>query len=163
MHLSPRDLSNSVHLSAPLLDSTTRRCAQPCSRRGRATRAFLQHFPFELETPMRKSFSAAAAALTILAASSAHAETQTLVMLSTTLSYQSQDVAEPAGAARMLSRIERTARRLCSYTSPIIPHGDARSRACEAQSVARAVDSMAAPLVTAAFAEKHAEVTLASR
>ena len=163
MHLSPRNLSTGVRLSAPLLDSTMRRCAQPGSRRGRVTRAFLQPFPFELETLMSKPFSAAAiAALVILAAPSAHAEINRLTMVSTTLVYESQDIANRAGASKMLRRIELAAQKLCTPTSPAATPTSPHAMACRRAAVAKAVDSLAAPLVSAAYAGQR-PVDLASR
>ena len=159
MHLSPRNLSSSVHLSAPLMGSTMRRCAQPGSRRGRVTPAV----PFELETLMSKSLSAAAiAALVILAAPSAHAEINRLTMVSTTLVYESQDIANRAGASKMLRRIELAAQKLCTPTSPAATPTSPHAMACRRAAVAKAVDSLAAPLVSAAYAGQR-PVDLASR
>ena len=159
MHLSPRNLSTGVHLSAPLLDSTMRRCAQPGSRRGRVTRAF--PFPFELETQMSKPLSAAAiAALMILAAPSAHAQIGRLTMVSTTLAYQSHDIAHSAGASKMLRRIELAAQKLCTPNSPAATPTSPHVMACRRAAVAKAVDQLDAPMVTAAYT---GQVDLASR
>ena len=157
MHLSPRNLSSSVHLSAPLMDSTMRRCAQPGSRCGRAPRAF----PFELETLMSKSLSAAAiAALVMFAAPSAQAEINRLTMVSTTLAYGSQDIANSAGASKMLRRIELAAQKLCAPSSPAATPTSRQAMACRRATVAKAVDRLAAPMVTAAYDGK---IELASR
>ena len=157
MHLSPRNPG--VHLSAPLLDSTMRRCAQPGSRRGRVTRAF----PFELETLMSKPLSAAAiAALVILAAPSAHAQIGRLTMVSTTLAYQSHDIAHPAGASKMLRRIELAAQKLCTPNSPVATPTSRQAMACRRATVAKAVDQLDAPMVTAAYTGRR-PVDLASR
>ena len=159
MHLSPRNLSTGVHLSAPLLDSTMRRCAQPGSRRGRVTRAF----PFELETLMSKPLSAAAiAALVILAAPSAQAQSSRLTMVSTTLPYESQQIANPAGASKMLRRIELAAQKLCAPSTPVATPNSRQAMACRRATVAKAVDRLAAPMVTAAYVG-HRQVDLASR
>ena len=157
MHLSPRNPG--VHLSAPVLNSTMRRCAQPGSRRGRVTRAF--PFPFELETPMSKSLSAAAiTALAILAAPSAQAQSSRLTMVSTTLPYESQQIANPAGASKMLRRIELAAQKLCTPSTPVATPTSRQAMACRRATVAKAVDRLAAPMVTAAYDGK---IELASR
>ena len=161
MHLSPRNLSTGVRLSAPLLDSTMRRCAQPGSRRGRVTRAFLQPFPFELETLMSKSLSAVAiVALAILAAPSAQAQSSRPTMVSTTLSYESQQIANSAGASKMLRRIELAAQKLCTPISPVATPTSRQAMACRRATVAKAVAQLAAPMVTAAYDGK---IELASR
>ena len=159
MHLSPRNLSTGVHLSAPVLDSTMQRCAQPGSRRGRVTRAF--PFPFELETLMSKSLSAVAiVALAILAAPSAQAQSSRPTMVSTTLSYESQQIANSAGASKMLRRIELAAQKLCTPISPVATPTSRQAMACRRATVAKAVAQLAAPMVTAAYDGK---IELASR
>lgn len=112
---------------------------------------------------MTKLFSVAAAALAILAATSAHAEPRQLVMVSKTLTYRVQDVATAPGAEKLLNRIESTARSLCGPASQVAPHPDAASRRCSAQAVAVAVDALGAPLVTAAYAARRPDVAVASR
>lgn len=107
---------------------------------------------------MTKLMTAATAALTLLAAASAHAETKGLSMVSTTLTYETQDLASTAGAEKMLVRIDLAARRLCAASSPVVRPVNAQSRLCRAKAVARAVDMLAAPLVTAAYQGRQVEV-----
>ena len=107
---------------------------------------------------MTKLMTAATAALTLLAAASAHAETKGLNMVSTTLRYETQDLANSTGAEKMLTRIDRVARQLCASNSPVERHADAQSRRCRAQAITRAVDMLAAPLVTAAYQGRQVEV-----
>jgi UrcA family protein len=112
---------------------------------------------------MTKLFAATAlAAMTIVAGSSAKAETQGLRVVSTTLSYETQDLANPAGATKMLGRIELAARKLCASASPAEPVNSRSVLSCRRAAVARAVDTLAAPLVSAAYAG-HRPIDLASR
>jgi len=112
---------------------------------------------------MIKLMTSAAATLTLLAAASAHAETRGLTVVSTTLAYETEDLANPMGAEKMLTRIDRAARQLCASSSPVVRHPDAQASLCRAKAVARAVDTLAAPLVTAAYAARRADVAVASR
>ena len=112
---------------------------------------------------MIKLMTTAAAALTFLAAASAHAETRGLTIVSTTLAYETEDLSNPMGAEKMLNRIDRAARRLCASSSPAVRHPDAQARLCHAKAVARAVATLAAPLVTAAYAARRPDVAVASR
>jgi len=113
---------------------------------------------------MTKLFSAAAiAAVLITAAASAKAEDHKVTVVDRTITYDDAKLATPHGAARLLSRIENMAQQLCASSSPSVPHLDAQGRVCRTQAVARAVDALAAPLVTAAHADRRAAITVASR
>lgn len=111
---------------------------------------------------MIKLFSGAVVAAVLMAAASAHAEPQKVVVVTGTIAYREAQLATPAGAARLLGRIDAMARRLCASSFQTIPHPDDQSRACRHQAVARAVDTLAAPLVTAAYADRH-PLSIASR
>ncbi len=110
---------------------------------------------------MTKSFAAALAAALI--AASAHADTRTVVVVARTLTYDDAKLATPHGAAKLLSRIDNMAQQLCASSSPSVPHLDTQGRACRSQAVARAVEALAAPLVTAAHADRQADLKVASR
>ena len=110
---------------------------------------------------MTKLFSAAAATLAILCATSAQAETQRLVMVSTTLAYDTQDLTGAAGATKLLGRIELAARKLCAVNSPAASPTSRHVVACRHAAVARAVDNLAAPLVTAAYERSNGRPSMA--
>ena len=158
MHTSPRNLPKGVRFNAPLLDSAVRRCAQPALRGPRAIHTLLQPSLSELEPMMTKLLSATAVALTLFAATSANAETKGLTMVTTTLAYDTRDIANPAGAAKMLSRIELAAQNLCAPSSPTAKPTGRLVVVCRHAAVARAVDTLAAPLVTAAYQGRQVEV-----
>ena len=96
-------------------------------------------------------FAASAASLAVFTAAAAQAEIHELRMVSTTLPYETQDLANPAGAKKMLSRIERAALRLCVSNSPAASPTGRLAMACRRPAVSRAVTSLAAPMVTAAY------------
>src|SRR5689334_14405565 len=101
---------------------------------------------------MTKLFSAALGAAVLLAAASATAEPQKVTVVTGTIAYREAQLATPAGAAQLLRRIDPKARQLCASPYQSVPHPDDQARACRHQAVARAVDTLAAPLVTAAYA-----------
>jgi UrcA family protein len=109
------------------------------------------------ESAMTKLLSTAAA-LTMLIAFSAHGETQRPTKVSTTVAYQPQDLASLNGAAKMLSRIELAAQRLCAPSSPVANQTSPRVLACRHDAVERAVGKLDAPLVTAAYKVRVIEV-----
>ena len=111
----------------------------------------------------RSFFATSAAALAVLSAAAAHAQTHRLVVVSETLTYQTQDVASPAGASKMLKRIELAALRLCATNSPASSPTGRLTMACRRAAVSRAVATLDAPLVTAAYAARRPAVAIAAR
>lgn len=158
MQAPPRNPPGNDRFRASLLDSAVRRFARPALGWVRAIHTFPDLSTRQTEPSMIKLITTAAAALTFLAAASAQAETRGLKMLSMTLAYRTQDIANPTGAEKMLSRIDSAARRLCASTSPVVRRPDAQARLCQAKTVARAVDTLAAPLVTAVYQGRQVEV-----
>ena len=104
-----------------------------------------------------------AAALTVFTASAAQAEIHKLVMVSETLAYQTQDVASPIGASKMLSRIELAALKLCMSNSPAASPTGRLAMACRRAAVSEAVRTLDAPMVTAAYTGGRPTVAIAAR
>jgi UrcA family protein len=106
---------------------------------------------------MFKLLAAAGVVLAVLSASPVQAAPLTRVVLVTeAIPYSEADLANDQAATDLLGRIERTARRLCAPAShsPLdTPHRRV-VRQCEAKAVDRAVATLAAPLVTAAYARQ---------
>ena len=114
---------------------------------------------------MSKVMFASAAFATLLAAGAVQAESRRIVVLSETITYDSAELSAAGGAKVLLNRIERTAQRLCAPASrsPVdLPHSKT-VMACRAQAVAKGVDTLNAPLVTAAYAGRYPAVAIAAR
>jgi UrcA family protein len=159
MPTSPRTQLKGVRFNAPVLDTAVRRFARPAPRRLPA----MHSFHFHSESTMTRLLSAAAAALMILAAASAQAETKQLTIVSTTLEFHTRDLTDPAGAARMLARIELAAQRLCTPTSPVARQTSRTVLACRHAAIERAVATLGAPMVTAAYSAGQPDLALAAR
>jgi UrcA family protein len=111
-----------------------------------------------LETNMPKMIpTAVALAVTLTFASAAHAETSRIVVKQLALPYRTAELTTAPGAARLLSRVDGVALRMCrgNPTSAFDHPIRAQIEACRAKAVARAVTELDAPLVSAAYIERQ--------
>ena len=114
---------------------------------------------------MTKLLSTTALVVILAAATSAHAEIGSFTVVSKTITYGDTELASPKGANRLLERIDLAARGLCAPNSTVAwPYSHA-FQVCRTKAVAKAVGSLAAPLVTAAYERRGGvlERGLASR
>jgi UrcA family protein len=147
MHTALNQLPRGARFSAPFLDSAVRRTMH--ERRSKPLPSTLRK---PLEISMNKFITTAVVVVALGAAASVQAETRRVVIASDTLSFNTADLASSAGSLALLRRVERTAWRLCRTSgSPLDPHASAAASRCRIQAVARAVQTLDAPLVTAAF------------
>jgi len=121
--------------------------------------------PHKQEPTMSKVISASAALVVLLAAAAAQAEPRRIVVVRETLTYDTSELTTANGAKGLLNRIERTAQRICAPAShsPVDARYFKAVRACRAQAVAKGVDTLNAPLVTAAYAGRYPAVVIAAR
>lgn len=115
---------------------------------------------------MPKTSLAATLLVAMICASAAHAERGHKVVVSQTIKYSDAELATDRGAADVLKRIERSARSLCrpSSHSPLDRSPTSWAVKCQSDAVARAVDTLGSPIVTAEYRRLYPQaVTLTAQ
>ena len=109
---------------------------------------------------MTRIIAFAFAALTLAAAGapSATAETKT----SLKVSYAGLNLASPADAWTMLNRLQKASRKACHTANLRTPEEQEWAQACMSETMARAVASLNAPMVTSLFMDPN-RARMASR
>lgn len=79
------------------------------------------------------------------------------------ISYADLDMAKPDHGTKLLGRIERAARRICSTAIPHSPLFERLAIECRQETVARTVNSLGFDTLSVAWNGKYAATVLASR